>query len=303
MATETQDQTEEQAVVQKKATENSDVESLREYLDSPKAGPEETPEAEETPDKTEESSEEKETGKPKEPAEPQRDFPLGTSLAMEQAARQAGVPDQLIEFARDDEQLSHLAQMAGQRSPEKKKPGYKVELPEEEFEQDNPVRKALTGLHDHYGSEFKQLSQNMSELVQVVQTMQQSQNTQQEGVLAQEQAAFDDEMSQMESEALGNGELTEGQHGLRGHIFETVYAKMRADNPGGDIRETARVAAKQILPHLLEKQKAESTNKVLQRQSRTRLGGGNSKPATEKPKSEIENMQAFLDKIGVKRPL
>ena len=285
---------EEETVEVEETVEPTPGERLQEVLDKRAEEPQELPGTDTVEEVAKTEEVEETTYEEPTPA------PSAPTTAMAELARVQGVPDVMIASARDDAQLQEYIGMVA--TPAKQQPAeedpYKLELSEEHFDSDDPVRKAFEKNNTHYDAEIKEMKELMGQLVDITQKTQSHQQFTEQKSHANEQRQFDEALSMMEVGALGNGEVTQEQGALRGLIFDSAYRKLREKNPSQSVSDAAQEAARAILPGLTDNQQAAAMKQTLASQSKRRLGGGPTKAAIEPPKPIEMRMQELVDRLS-----
>ena len=240
------------------------------------------------------------TEEPDEPAVEVEETPAlpvveGTSVAAQMVARQAGVPQQLVESARDDSQLREYIGMASQEvsRPPPPEPEFEITLTEDDA--DDAVRQQFGKVKDHYSGQIATLKQDISTLVGIVKGVEGGQRSLVEQQEATKQAIFDRELDNLGDETYGGpGEKTPRQIRQRSAAYDTME-EIRLENTGVSATELARLAAFANTPNLKDKNKAANQRKSIQAQNRRILGTGNSKAA---PDPDLTPTQSFYDRLS-----
>ena len=239
-----------------------------------------------------------------EPEDPTPDLPMveGPTPAMETVARQAGIPPKLVALARDDKQLQEMIALTEERREEpvqEEAPKFEISLPEDEYGSDNAVREQFVALRDHYEGILNGFREDMSSVVGAVRGIHDEHTESVKQDEAFVQRGFDDAMDAFESDVLGKaGEsMGETQRGIRSTLYGP-YQKILKANPALSKKDAAEKAAREGLPGLIDNNKAKQQRQSLQKQSRQRLGSGQSVPAPEIGPDRDERMDAFLSKLG-----
>ena len=237
---------------------------------------------EQSVDADEEVSEEPETEEtqqeePKETAKVE-----GPSRAMRWQAKQAGVSDRLIALADTDEDLEVLIEESQQsREPEKKAeaqefPSFEIELPEDEFPADDPVRKQLVSMKGFYDKQLQQAREDIGLLASVLTEQKSFIEQSQQEQLVNTQGAFDAHLDQFENPQLGSRAAGNHNHKLRQAIYNE-YWELKQDKPNAkdaDLINEA-VAAFGIKSQQTKRKEA------LEHDNKRRLGGGPTKAVSE----------------------
>ncbi len=225
----------------------------------------------------------------------------GPSYAMKTVARQAGIPDALVDIAHDDAQLHKMVDLASKKEERASEPvpEFDIELPEDEYSQDDSVRKQFNSMKEFYTGQLDTLKQDMASVVGLVKGIESDQRDQTQQQAATQQADFDAVMDKLDSPVFGKyGELDES-HGI---LRSAVYAKIdetHRSNPSMSYEEVVQSAAGAVVPGFTDNRTAKTQRKSLQEQSRSRLGSGNSRPAPEPEKAP--DMVDFLIELQRRR--
>jgi hypothetical protein len=220
----------------------------------------------------------------------------GPSVAMQTVARQAGIPQQLVDLARDDAQLQQYVELAnkGESRPQEPEPEFELSLSEDEYGEDDAVRQQFAKMKDHYSGQIATLKQHFGELVSVVKNVQGEQLSQAEQEAAARQEEFDIALDSFDDPTFGKyGELDPAQGGIRGVIFNQMH-ELQKKHRGTPIRDLAKMAAQKVVPSIKDKNKAATQRMSIQEQSRRKLGAGNSRPA---PDPDLTPEQKFFDRL------
>lgn len=265
----------------------SGVEYSAEQADDP--APEESEPTDEEVEDDEEVSTETDEQEPKEVE--------GPTAAMKTLAIQMGLPPSLIAMMRDDGQINELIELASQQAEpqeeeEAELPDFEVSLPEEEFPEDDPVRKELSRLQSHFK---KQISDLQGRLQKTAKSSREVERQQQELQLQQSrqfQAEFDNALDKLGEKAFGkSGSLSNRNIQARTAVFEAVRELYAAD-PNAPMSELAKRAAEEIGFSLTNKSPDEKA--AIRKQSSKRLGSGSSRPPEPAKQSPEEMMRGFL---------
>jgi len=226
----------------------------------------------------------------------------GPSIAAKMAAEQSGLPAPLIELATSDEQLSQFVALAQQTSgPVEEEPAVaalEIDLPLDEYPENDPVRKELTKIQSHFSQQLNQMREQLKETSSKTSgfELQQAETAKQQAM--QTQSEFDSALDSMGAKAFGNTkDLSSANIHLRTAAFNLVQ-ELKNANPGQSVADLARTAAEQldISPNL----KTPAERAAIRKQSKKRLGSGPSQPASPGHQSDTELMRDFLISAGLK---
>ena len=236
------------------------------------------------------------------PAEPTVE---GPSVAMQTVARQAGVPQGLVDTARDDAQLKSWIELASpqedSRVPEPEpEPEFQLTLSEDEYGSDDAVRQQFEKMREHYSGQIASIKEDFTQLVDVLKNVSQDQRTQAEQQAATVQAEFDRALDDLNEPMFGKyGQLDDTTGGIRAVIYKKKE-EIRKDHRGVSEYDLAKIAAETVVPILKDKFKAAKQRNAIQNQGRMKLGAGNSKPAPDPDLSPAESFaQKMAERFGV----
>ena len=227
----------------------------------------------------------------------------GSSVAMQAVARQSGIPQKLVDLARDDAQLQEMVNLASQEesrppTPEPE-PEFELSLSEDEYGADDAVRQQFSKMKDHYSGQISSLKNDLSTLVNVVKGVHEDQRSQVEQKAAADQEEFDLALDGIDDPTFGKyGKLDPAQGGIRGVIFDQMYV-LQKQNRGIPIRDLAKMAAEKVVPSIKDKNKATNQRMSIQEQSRRKLGSGNSQAAPDPDMSPEQKFFEHLNKFNV----
>ena len=225
----------------------------------------------------------------------------GPSTVMATVARQSGVPPQLVALARDDKQLQEMIELVDNREA----PGgpaaeeeFAIDLPEDEYGQDDSVRKQFDRLNQHYSGIVSKLREELASVAHAVSSVdtQQKDLTQQQAEERQKQ--FDTVVDGYET--FGKfGELSQAQGKVRGAIYDE-YLELRRANPHHDPASLVEHALKKVIPGAVSNKTAKQQRESVQAQSRRKLGTGNASPPAVDP-SKDDKADEFFANLRQKR--
>jgi len=235
------------------------------------------------------------------PVEPEVDE--GPSIAMRAVARQANIPQKLVDFARDDAQLQELVDLASQEDsrppPPEPEPAFELSLPDDEYGEDDAIRKQFAKMKDHYSGQIDSLHKNMNTMVDVLQTIEGDQRSQSEHQAAVTQDEFDRSLDELNDPTFGkSGDLRRAQTKMRSAACDEL-PDARKGNRGTSEWDLAKLAAVKAVPSTKYKNKAATQRIGIQEQNRRKLGAGNSKPAPDPDLTPEQNfMKRFDERFG-----
>ena len=254
----------------------------------------EQPPADEPDDQPEEEAEEVEAPAP---------VAEGPSLAMRAVARQANIPDALVDIARDDAQLHEMVALATakeDRAPEPEPVEFNVELPEEEYGADDAVRKQFNSMKDHFEGQIKTFQGDMTTVVDLVKGLEKRMSEQVQQQQSSAIADFDSALDRENSPVLGQlQELSEAGRKIRGAVYDEMENAHRAD-PTLSYEDTVRAAINLALPGYTDTNKARKQRQSIRAQHRAKLGSGNAKPAPSPEPSVDEMFTDFIEVINAR---
>jgi len=258
----------------------------------------------ETPEAVEEEVEEEVIEEPEEeeiiPDPPRID---GPTPAMETVARQAGIPPKLVALARDDKQLQEMIGLTEEQQeqpvPEAEVPKFDITLPEDEYGSDNATREQFIKMRDHYEGILSGFRDDMSSIVGAVKGMHEEQTESVKRREANVQRGFDTALDSLDSDTFGKtgDTMSETNKGVRSVAFGP-YQRLKNENPSLSDLDAMKMAVKETFPEMTDNNKAKQQRQSLQKQSRQRLGSGQSKPAPESGPDRDERFEDFLSKLG-----
>jgi len=224
----------------------------------------------------------------------------GPSVAMKMFAKQQGLPAKAIELAKSDEDLSELVEVfvAKQAQPEptpEPEPEFKLELSEEDFPADDPIRKAVESLNSHYEAKVKKLEGYIGQLADMAFKAEETLKASEVSQLSNDEKVFDDFIDALGVKPLGNrakGEISSIGQKLRNSLYWEVK-DLEAENPSLTREAIIRKVAEEA-GYLSPQQKREQ---AIKSDSARRLGGGGSKPVPASPPTAQEKMNALFDRL------
>jgi len=233
-------------------------------------------------------------------AEPKPRKVEGPSIAMKAMAKREGVPDDIIAIADSDEHLDtfikHYTQLraeeqAKQAEAEKEKP-FTLSLPEDDFDNDDPVRKQFSEVVNHFEGKLASVYNYLGQLADIAIKTEEAVKSATEEKVFDEQGAFDDFIDELESPVLGNRRgdaIPSAGQKMRQAIY-WQYKELEAEHPR---TSKAKLMAQAAEEFGFTSKQAQRQNAIVESNSR-RLGGGSSKPL---PEAKLEGKELALAKI------
>jgi hypothetical protein len=220
----------------------------------------------------------------------------GPGLAMKNLAKQQGVPQELIDTARDDEQLEQWMGMVAKRQdrePAEEVVEYSPELPEDEYPEDDPLRRSLVTERKYVESVKEEIYGHLQTILGY--TLDHGDKL--EGITKEtirgEQKGFQDQLDEFDNEFLGKySELATNKDAdaLRGLIHQK-YMDLKQELPDASDKSLIAKAAATFG----QQSKSKSRNDVVRRQASQRLGGPESAKGAPEPKLSRE--QGFYQQM------
>ena len=218
----------------------------------------------------------------------------GPTAAMKAVAKQQGVPAELIETARDDEQLEAWMGIVANRQAEPTpapEAEYGTSLPEDEFTEDDPVRREFIAQRQHQEEKYDSLRGNVEKILTYVldQGDQLSQMTTQS--VEAEQKGFHSHFDGFSNPVLGkSGSLSREADQMRGLIHQT-FMDLKQEFPGtSDTALMDKSASKYGI-----QSKSTLRNDAVRKQAQQRLGGPESAKGAPEPK--MTRQESFDQKM------
>lgn len=228
----------------------------------------------------------------------------GPSVAMKTLAKQHGLDDDAISLMQNDEQLRVLIEKTASRDTKEPdpipEPEFNLEWPEGEFDADDPVRKNITALHDHYAKKLDEAYGYMNKLAEVaLESKQQLEQFSQTRQVADE-IEFDDFVDSLDIPALGNrakGELP----GLAQQFRSAMYFHFK-DEEAKDPRANRRSLLEKVAKEAGFSTKASAKEAAIQAANSQRLGtkSTGARPIPPKELTGIELFKARLAEINAR---
>lgn len=242
----------------------------------------------------EESDQEQEPEK-----EPEQVKVEGPSVAAKLWAKQSGLDPELISLAPNDEALEKLVEKFAtsrevEPKPEPQAPEtFKLDLPEDEFPADDPVRKQLTALNDFYAKRLEQAQSDAQLIAQHVidleKFVEQFQGERTNNVIR----TFDDKLDSLNSDVLGSGDKRNSR--VRAAVWDTLQ----------DLKEERKgVSEEELLREALEtfgiKSQDQKRIDAIRQSNKTRLGGGPSKAIPPREPTREDKFNQLMDRLEAK---
>lgn len=237
----------------------------------------------------------------------------GPSAALKGVARLSGLPQWMIDAARDDAQLQTFldnapAKPEDQPTPTADDPVEKfvneplvsLEFPEDEFDKDDPYVKKLQAIQDAVNQETKQQRQTLA----IVRRFLEDQERQgKQAQFDQLRAPFDEFVDSLGSDLFGQtATMNDVQIQARRQAF-AAYEKLDALqylSDRGQLDRRVRAALTAEFPEIMEKHR--QVHQQAQQQAKRKTGGGQAKPV-QPPKSDAEKMRALERHMRYDEPL
>lgn len=227
----------------------------------------------------------------------------GPTAAMKTLARQNKIPDVLIEWAVNDDQLAGLIELASQSAePDMSEspdiPTFEIDLPEDEYPANDPVRGVLSRMQSHFTEQLTAAQRKIGELEKLSKTTEQQQRQAVEQQARSFQAEFDRTLDRLNEAAFGqSSKLSSPAIRARTVMFDTVR-EILAEDSGVPLPDAVRKAAEMLNFNLTNK--APDEKAAIRKQAQKKLGSGSAKPAEPLAKSPERMMREFLVSIGAK---
>ena len=198
----------------------------------------------------------------------------GPSFLMKRAAVEAGIDPALVGRATSDAQLELMIEAANRPEPQESTPAkdrtLKLDLPEEEFGPDDPIRKVFVSLQEQLNQQREEHEKALAALTAFANSqLDREDRTQWETLYT----PFDKALDSFESPLLGtSGKLTDKQRAERAAIAEKYTALgATADMPADELQRYAELAVAAARKDLIE-QRSKKQQAVAQQQRRV-IGG------------------------------
>lgn len=239
-----------------------------------------------------EETQEEETEEVEEPT-PQPQVVEGPSSAGRMAAEAAGIPAMIINAVKDDDALYGLIQQLSEHQPaEDDASPFELELPEDEYPENDPVRGALTKLQSHFNEQLSQMKSQLKETAGKAETIEKQTSEAVKQQHKRMQSEFDGALDALGASGFGNTKsMTQANFHLRKATFDRAQ-ELQADNPDKSMADLAVMAAEEF--GITNNKKASYEKDAIRNQAKRRLGGGQSQPADPEVKSPEEMMRNFL---------
>jgi hypothetical protein len=219
----------------------------------------------------------------------------GPSLAMKNVAKQQGVPLELIATARDDEQLEQWMGMVAQRQdeePAEAKADYAPELPEDEFPEDDPVRREFLASEKRHSEVEAKHQGDLEKVLTYALDLGDQLKAITTTAVEVEQKSFHDHLDDFQSDVLGKGgSLSSASDQMRGLIFQT-FMDLKQELPGST--DTALIDKAALT--FGQSSKSKLRNNAVRKQAKQRLGGPES--AKGSPEPQLSHREGFDQKMA-----
>lgn len=246
---------------------------------------------------------EPETEEVEEEAEPETPVVEGPTIAAKMAAEAAGIPPALVNLATSDEQLEKFIALTREvAEPEEAEevatPELKLDLPDDEYPEDDPVRRELTKIQSHFAEQLATVKGQLKEATSKTAQFEQQQKAQSDQQARQMQEEFDRELDSFKAKVFGSTkDLSQPNLHARSAAFGLVQ-DLKANNPGKSMSELVKMVAAEW--DVKTDTKTADDKEAIRKQSKKRLGSGPSQPAEPGVRSDDEIMAAFLESKGLK---
>lgn len=220
----------------------------------------------------------------------------GPSFLMKRAAVEAGIDPTLVGRAKDDAQLELMIEAARQPAQGDAPPPedftLALELPEDDFAPDDPVRKVFSAIQEKWNKREQEVGKALSALTAFANMQLQREDRQEWSSLY---APFDKALDAFESPLLGtSGKLSDKQRAERAAIAEK-YAALgaSADMPAEELQRFAELAVAAARKDLIEQRNKKQ--QAATRQQKQVTGGGGPQRTVQRVKTR-DDVLAEWDK-------
>ena len=221
----------------------------------------------------------------------------GPSLAMKAEAERRGLPPQLVALASSDAQLEQFVHLAESNMPREQAEAYELSLPDDEYPEDDPVRKELTRLQSHFSEQLNSVKQELGHASGRVREFENQRSSAGEQVARSQQLEFDRSLDEMGTDGFGkSNKMSSSNIHLRTAAYSRVQ-ELVTDRPEASVSELADEVAKEFG----FKTRSPQEKAAIRTQSNKRLGGGPAQPAQPAKQSDEKMMSDFLKAAGLKR--
>jgi hypothetical protein len=228
----------------------------------------------------------------------------GPSFLMKRAAVEAGIDPALVGRAKDDDQLALMIEAASRPEPKDVAPAkdrtLKLELPEEEFGPDDPVRKVFESLQQQFNEQLEERDKALAALTTFANSQLDREDQQQWQALYE---PFDKALDSFESPLLGtSGKLSDKQRAERALIAEKYVALGATTDMSAE--EKARYA--ELATAAVRKDLVDQRNKKQQaatRQARQVTGGGGPQRTVQRVKTKDDLLSEWDKSLRNGTPL
>lgn len=218
----------------------------------------------------------------------------GPSFLMKRAAVEAGIDPSIVGRAKDDAQLELLIEAA--RQPERGDAvptedfSLALELPEDDFAPDDPVRKVFTAIQEKWNQREQEVGKALSALTAFANMQIQREDQQTWSALYD---PFDKTLDSFESPLLGTtGKLSDKQRTERAAIAEK-YAALGAspDMPAEELQRYTELAVAAARKDLIDQRNKKQ--QATTRQQKQVTGGGGPQRTVQRPKTREDLIAAW----------
>ena len=220
------------------------------------------------------------------------------------AAVEAGIDPSLVGRAKDDAQLQLMIEAANRPETKEADPpedlSLSIDLPEDEFSADDPVRKVFTAWQEKLNKQQQEVSKALSALTAFANSQLDREDQQQWNSLY---APFDQALDAFESPVLGtSGKLNEKQHAARAAIAEKYYALGATPNmPAEELQRYAELAVAAARKDLIEQRNKKQQASA--QQKRQVIGGAGAQRTVQPAKTTKDIYAEWNKSIRTGAPL
>lgn len=228
----------------------------------------------------------------------------GPSFLMKRAAVEAGIDPALVGQAKDDAHLALMIQAATRPETKEAVPAVdrtlKLELPEDEFGPDDPIRKVLSSWQQALNEQREEHEKALSALTAFANGQLDREDQHQ---WAELYTPFDKALDSFESPLLGtSGKLTDKQKAERAAIADKYVALgATADMPVEEKQRYAELAVAAARKDLVEQRNKKQ--QATTRQARTVTGGGGPQRTVQRAKTTVDTFAEWNKSLRNGTPL
>lgn len=232
------------------------------------------------------------------------DVDEGPSYLMKRAAVEAGIDPSLVGRAKDDAQLQLMIEAANRPEAKETTPpedlSLTVDLPEDEFSADDPVRKVFTAWQEKLNKQQQEVSKALSALTAFANSQLDREDQQQWDSLY---TPFDKALDTFESPVLGtSGKLTEKQREARAAIAEKYTALGASpDMPAEELQRYADLAVAAARKDLIEQRNKKQQASA--QQKRQVIGGAGAQRTVQRAKTTNDVFAEWNKSLRTGAPL